>query len=69
LSVYLTARDDLIHAMSLWKPDPTIDEEAVPDSVQDAFNKRYTIITPPSLDAVKSTFPKLFPKETKVDVP
>ena len=55
-------KDDLIGGMSLWKPDPTIDEEAVPENVQEAFNKRYLIITPTTLEGIKESFPKLFPK-------
>lgn len=53
---------DMIGAMSLWKPDPTIDEKPVPDNVLDAFNKRYLIITPSAMEGIKETYPKLFPK-------
>ena len=56
---------DMIGAMSLWKPDPTIDEKAVPDNVLDAFNKRYLIITPSAMEGIKETYPKLFPKSKK----
>ena len=54
--------DGLIGAMSLWKPNPTIDEQPIPDSVQEAFNKRYLIITPQNIDSVKEKHPSLFPK-------
>ena len=57
--------DGLIGAMSLWKPNPTIDEEPVPDSVQEAFNKRYIIITPQNIDSTKEKYPNLFPKPRK----
>ncbi|MCM8530848.1 MAG: hypothetical protein NE330_06790 [Lentisphaeraceae bacterium] len=58
--------DDLIGAMSLWKPDPTIDELAVPDNVMDAFSKRYLIITPQTIKGIKDSYPKLFPKKKEV---
>ena len=53
---------DLIGAMSLWKPDPTIDEKPVPENVLEAFNKRYLVITPMTVTGMKESFPKLFPK-------
>ena len=53
---------DMIGAMSLWKPDPTIDDRPLPDNVLDAFNKRYLIITPSAMEGIKETYPRLFPK-------
>lgn len=57
--------DGLIGAMTLWKPNPTIDEKPVPDAVQEAFDKRYLVITPQNIDATKKTHPTLFPKPRK----
>ena len=57
--------DGLIGAMSLWKPNPTIDEKPVPESVQEAFNKRYLVITPQNIDSIHEKHPSLFPKERK----
>ena len=57
--------EKLIGAMTLWKPNPTIDEEPVPDNIMEAFNKRYITITPQTVDSVKSKFPNLFPKPKK----
>ena len=57
--------DGLIGAMSLYKPKPTIDEEPVPESAQEAFNKRYLIVTPQNLKSIKSKHPSLFPKPRK----
>lgn len=54
--------DQLIGAMSLWKPDPTIDEKPVPENVKNAFDKRYLIVTPDNIIAIKQKFPTLFPK-------
>ena len=39
--------------MSLWKPDPTIDEKPVPDNVKEAFDKRYLIVTPDNIIGIK----------------
>jgi len=57
--------DQLIGAMSLWKPDPTIDEEPVPENVKAAFDKRYLIVTPDNIIGTKQKFPSLFPKPRK----
>jgi hypothetical protein len=57
--------DGLIGAMTLWKPNPTIDEKDVPESVQEAFNKRYLVITPQNVEATKEKFSSLFPKPRK----
>ncbi|MCM8533113.1 MAG: hypothetical protein NE330_18240, partial [Lentisphaeraceae bacterium] len=57
--------DGLIGAMTLWKPNPTIDEKPVPDAVQEAFDKRYLVITPQNVEATKKTHPTLFPKPRK----
>ena len=57
--------EKLIGAMTLWRPNPTIDEEDVPDDVMTAFNKRYITITPASLNSIKGKYPNLFPKPKK----
>ena len=57
--------DELIGAMSLWKPDPTIDENPVPENVKTAFDKRYLIVTPDNIIGIKQKFPTLFPKLKK----
>ena len=54
--------DNLIGAMSLWKPDPTIDEKPVPENVKEAFDKRYLIVTPDNIIGIKQKFASLFPK-------
>ena len=54
--------NDLVGAMSLWKPEPIIDELAVPDNVQEVFNKRYLLITSQNFESTKEKYPKLFPK-------
>ncbi|MCM8529254.1 MAG: hypothetical protein NE327_22215 [Lentisphaeraceae bacterium] len=58
-------QEKLIGAMTLWRPNPTIDEKDVPDDLMEAFNKRYITITPSTMDAVKSKYPNLFPKPKK----
>ena len=57
--------DSLIGAMSLWKPDPEIDELPVPENVKTAFDKRYLIVTPDNIIGIKQKFPSLFPKARK----
>ena len=57
--------DKLIGAMTLWRPNPTIDEEDVPDDLMEAFNKRYITITPSTLNSIKGKYPNLFPKPKK----
>ena len=57
--------EKLIGAMTLWRPNPTIDEEDVPSDIMEAFNKRYITITPATLNAVKGQYPNLFPKPKK----
>ena len=58
-------QEKLIGAMTLWRPNPTIDEEDVPDDMMEAFNKRYITITPSSLNSIKGKYPNLFPKPKK----
>ena len=57
--------DGLISAMSLWKPDPQIDELPVPENVKAAFDKRYLIVTSENIIGIKQQFPSLFPKYKK----
>ena len=57
--------EKLIHALTLWRPNPTIDEKPVPRDAQKAFDKRYITITPENIDSVKQQYPKLFPKPRK----
>ena len=54
--------DKLLGAMSMWRPNPTIDEQPVPDDIQEAFNKRYMVVTKDNISDVKEKYPKLFPK-------
>ena len=54
--------DKLIGAMSLWKPNPEIDEKPVPEDPQAAFDKRYLIIREDNIDNMEAKYPKLFPK-------
>ena len=58
-------KDRLIHAMTLWKPDPVIDEEPVSKDVEKAFAKRYLVLTPENLDEIKKKYPTLFPRVRK----
>ena len=55
--------DNLIGAMTMWRPNPTIDENDVPDDIQEAFDKRYVVITSENFKAVKGQYPKLFPQK------
>ncbi len=57
--------EKLIHAMAIWKPSPTIDEQPVPKDLQKAFDKRYLIVTPANIVEIKTKYPKLFPKPRK----
>ncbi len=54
--------DKLLGAMSMWRPNSTIDEQPVPDDIQEAFNKRYIVVTKENISDVKEKYPKLFPK-------
>jgi len=54
--------DKLLGAMSMWRPNPTMDEKPVPDDIQQAFNKRYMVVTKENISVVKEKYPKLFPK-------
>ena len=58
-------KNELIHVMTMWKPDPVIDEKPVPLDLQKAFDKRYTVITPENLAETKKKFPALFPRKRK----
>jgi hypothetical protein len=57
--------EGLIGAMSIWKPNPTIDELPVPDDLQAAFDKRFLIISSDNIKSIRTNFPKLFPKRKK----
>ena len=55
--------DKLLGAMTMWRPNPVIDEEPVPDDKQVAFEKRYMMITKNNIEDIRSKYPNLFPKE------
>lgn len=57
--------DNLIKAMTLWKPDPILDDKPVPKSILEAFNKRYLVITPENINKMNKDYPVLFPKPRK----
>ena len=57
--------DNRIGAMTLWKPDPTIDEKPVPENVKEAFDKRYLVVSSDNIIMIKDKFPSLFPKSKK----
>lgn len=53
--------DNLLGAMSMWRTNPVIDEKPVPEDLQEAFNKRYVVITKSNMEDVRLKYPKLFP--------
>ena len=57
--------DELLSGMTCWSDKPVIDEEAVPEDLTTAFNKRYLLITVANIDQVEKDHPKLFPKKKK----
>lgn len=54
--------DQLLGAMSMWRPNPTIDENPVPDDLQVAFDKRYMLVTKNNIDDIREKYPNVFPK-------
>ena len=61
----LIFKEGLIHVMTLWRPNPTIDENPIPKDLMEAFNKRYLAITPENIEGIKEQYPTLFPKPKK----
>ena len=57
--------EGLIEAMTMWKPDPEIDEEKCPEDYRKAFDKRYMMMTGDNLDDLKTAYPKLFAQRKK----
>ena len=57
--------DNLLGAMTMWRPNPTIDDKDAPEDVKEAFQKRYVVVTNQNIDEMKNKFPSLFPKEKK----
>lgn len=55
--------DKLLGAMSMWRPNPTIDEKPVPEDIQEAFNKRYVVVTRDNIEDVRTKFPTIFPEK------
>jgi hypothetical protein len=51
-----------IHAMTMLKPNPEMDEQPMPADKQKAFNKRYILVTPDNLKEIKMKYPEIFPK-------
>ena len=45
-------KDRLIHSLTMWRPNPAIDEEPVPDSYRKAFDKRYLLVTQGNLQKI-----------------
>ena len=60
LSKYI--KTGAVDAMTLWKPNPMIDEKPVPKDTMEAFNKRYMILTPDNIEEMKNTYKNIFPK-------
>ena len=54
-----------IDCISLWKPKPILDEQPIPESTQEAFDKKYLIISPENLSSRLKEYPTLFPKKRK----
>lgn len=50
-----------IHSITLFKPNPIIDEQPVPQDVTTAFNRRYILITSENIGEIKEKYPSLFP--------
>lgn len=56
-------QENFIHAMTLWSPDPEIDDLPVPKDINKAFDKRYLTVTPDNIEEIKKKYPVLFPKQ------
>ena len=54
--------EKLIAAMTIWRPNPVIDEKPIPTGWAEAFYKRYIIIAPEFIERSKVRYPSLFPK-------
>ncbi|MCM8531440.1 MAG: hypothetical protein NE330_09795 [Lentisphaeraceae bacterium] len=55
-------KEKYIDCMSIWKPEPIIDERPIPEDHQVAFDLRYLLITPENIQETKNVHPTLFPK-------
>lgn len=55
-------RETLIAAMTIWRPNPVIDEKPIPTGWAEAFYKRYMIIAPEFIERSIERYPSLFPK-------
>jgi hypothetical protein len=63
--------ENLIKALTIWQPSLTYEENPppAPDNVQEAFNKRFILVTASNLDSLKEKFPNLFPVIETVEEP
>lgn len=57
--------DNLLGAMTMWRPNPVIDDKEAPEDVKEAFQKRYVVVTNQNIDEMKTKYPTLFPTEKK----
>ncbi len=56
--------EKLIKAASIWRPDLAYEENPppAPDDVQEAFDKRFIMVTPNNIEDIKQKFPNLIPE-------
>ena len=54
--------EGLIQVVCIDHPKPGSDKEDVPGDVQEAFDKKFLIITPENIEEIRKKYPKIFPK-------
>ena len=52
----------MIVAAVTYKPDAEYDDKSVPSNMEEAFNKRYLLVTPENLAEVATKYGELFKK-------
>jgi hypothetical protein len=52
--------EGVIEAATLWKPNPEIDNHEAPDNLEEAFNKRFFLLTPGNFAQKLKEFPEIF---------
>ena len=53
--------EGLIHAMTIWTENPVVKSKYSEDERNNAFDLRYLMVTPKSIESLRALYPKLFP--------
>jgi len=55
-------KQDYVSALIAYRPDPDMEQKDIPDDMEEAFAKRYLLITPENVEEYAAKYEMLFPE-------